>query len=136
MPKLSLPDCPTFRRMWRDKVPGAEIAARFGLKHAGSVHTAARRYDYPPRSGEWCPHELAALDPDEAPIEDPFGRGKGPVSTDAVRAMRPDDRWPLDRDAALIRSGGRYAELCALAENWGLPFRAVQQRWHRLRVAA
>jgi hypothetical protein len=43
--------------------------------------------------------------------------------------------WSVERDAALIATRGRYAQLAALAERWGEPLQRVQARWHRLRAA-
>jgi hypothetical protein len=46
--------------------------------------------------------------------------------------------WTRDRDARLldVPPPGRYRDLAALAEDWGLPMRDVQSRWHRVRAGA
>ena len=53
-----------------------------------------------------------------------------------VSAPPARERWNGERDQRLMESGGRYRELTALAEEWGLSFREVQARWHLVRRVA
>jgi len=57
------------------------------------------------------------------------------AGTDAA-GQRQHGQWSEERDQRLMESGGRYRELTALAEEWGLSFREVQARWHLVRRAA
>lgn len=46
--------------------------------------------------------------------------------------------WTRDRDARLrdVPAPPSYRALARLAEDWGLPLREVQARWHRVRAGA
>lgn len=43
--------------------------------------------------------------------------------------------WTPSRDAMILRTEGRYADLSAVAEALGRPMATVLQRWHQVRAA-
>ncbi|WP_439137500.1 ParB N-terminal domain-containing protein [Roseicyclus sp.] len=50
-------------------------------------------------------------------------------------ASPPHPDWPVERDAALIETGGKYDKISELAEKWQMPISKVQARWHKVRAA-
>ncbi len=43
--------------------------------------------------------------------------------------------WTPKRDASVIKTGGLYSKINALADRWGVPATRITGRWHQLRVA-
>lgn len=117
-----------FRRLWRDRVPEAEIAARFGITGAVVRHIR-NELRLSPRKKLSRPHHKPKNDPPEtrrlAPLPRPRAREEAPVHP----------FWTAERDALVIKSAGNWSELAALALVMGKPMAALQQRWHRLRGA-
>lgn len=121
----------TFRRLWQDRVPEPEIARRLGITQPVLRHIR-----------------------DELGLSTRYRRGRGPLAAAAgpaplpraaetvpvAAAPSPPDLpahpfWTPERDAVVLRTGGRYAEIAATAAALGKPSAAVVERWHRLRVA-
>jgi hypothetical protein len=117
-----------FRCLWRDRVPEAEIAARFGITVAVVRHirdelrlSSRKKLSRVHRKPENDPPETRRLTPPPHP---------------AAREEAPAHPfWTAERDALVIEAGGNWSELAALAIAFGRPMAALQQRWHRLRVA-
>ena len=128
---LAIPDCDTFRDMWRDGATIEAIASEF---QTGTcvVDRARLRYGYPPRSrGRLLgpmPRSAAPPDPRRAPPD--------PV-VEVSRRVQPTgfERWTIDQIAAVQRSQGRYRRLAELADAWGETVSAVLGLWHRVRVS-
>lgn len=117
-----------FRCLWRDRVPEAEIAARFGITVAVVRHIRDE-LRLSPRQRRQRVHRKPENDPAPRVLQAPPSR---PVARDEVR---PHPFWTPERDALVIKAGGNWSELAALALAFGRPMAALQQRWHRLRVA-
>lgn len=56
-----------------------------------------------------------------------------PAAPCAPAAPHPD--WSTERDAKLVQTGGKYAAISALADEWGMPISRLQARWHKVRAA-
>jgi hypothetical protein len=137
IPKTRLPDCPTFRQLWMERVSRTDIAGRFGVSLT-DVTGLAKAYGYPERSSVRMVPQGPM--PSRAPVADPkrLAEAAAPKKRDLpdfkAEALATD-RWSPDRIVAVFRTGGRYAELTALAQSWGVPLTALVGLWHRVRVA-
>lgn len=104
-----------FRRLVAAGHSTGEIAAHFGCSspsvaricHAEGIPLPARRY----RGGVVVPKAQAEV---VAPVK-------------SATTLPP-------RTAALIATGGRYADLAAWAREWGVSEVKARQEWHRLRL--
>lgn len=133
MKALTIPDCVTFRKMWRDGASVEDIAARFGLNATCAVGRARVRYKYPARA-RWT-NALQGPMPTTPPERDPWDTSTAPIS--GATALRGDfGRWSTDQVVAVLQTQGRYAKLTDLADRWGVQVTAVVALWHRVRVAA
>lgn len=93
------------------------------LQQAAGVPAPARVQVTPRLPGPVAPVTRAArkiTPPAPAPVPMPM-------------AGAPD--WTADRDAAVLQSKGRLADLSALAARWGLATARVTARWHILRAS-
>ena len=117
-----------FRCLWRDRVPEAEIADRFGITVAVVRHIRDE-LRLSPRQRRTRVHRKPENEPAPRILQAPPSR---PVAREEVR---PHPFWTPERDALVIKAGGNWSELAALALAFGRPMAALQQRWHRLRVA-
>mgnify|MGYP000870921385 CR=1 FL=1 len=117
-----------FRCLWRDHVPEAAIAEHFGITVAVVRHIRDE-LSLSPRQRRQRVHRKPENDPAPRVLQAPPSR---PVARDEVR---PHPFWTPERDALVIKAGGNWSELAALALAFGRPMAALQQRWHRLRVA-
>lgn len=116
------------RSLWAKGAPHDEIAAAVGLARGGiSYHIT--RLELPLRR----PRDAAGPAPRKAgaALCVTVPGGAPAESIDAA----PHPVWTPDLDAAVIRTGGAWSKLSALAARLRKPTAAVQQRWHRLRVA-
>jgi len=52
-----------------------------------------------------------------------------------VPSMMPHPFWTPERDVMVLRTGGRYADIQALARVLGKTHQTVLGRWHALRAA-
>lgn len=142
-PFPKIPDCARFRQLWEQSVPAIKIAKEFDVSFQ-TVNRLAKGYGYPPRYGR--DSKLSGPMPDQPPIDqrkrlsaDPVkDQVKDPVAAPEEKPKpalnRPDDRWSPDRDQALVDANGRYRDMAALADQWGLTYRALLTRWHKLRA--
>lgn len=122
-----LPDCEAFRDLWRQGATQEEIAERFQVS-VDTVKSRAQVYGYP-RRGKGGRNVTGAM-PTRKPEPDPIKTAEKAVSLAGAVG-----RWSVDQVAAVLRSGGRYAELTALAAKWDVPTVALVGLWHRVRVA-
>lgn len=131
-----LPDCPTFREMWMAKSNRNAIADRFGVTVV-EVGDLARAYGYPARSPNRLepqgplPARRPAADPPRLTRVLPSDEKRLPVAKAKALA---GDRWSPDQVVAVFRTQGRYSELTALADAWGVKIVALVGLWHRVRV--
>lgn len=51
-----------------------------------------------------------------------------------ARARSLPETWTVRHDARLTATGGRYAGIAALSEEWGIAETALMARWHLLRA--
>lgn len=117
-----------FRCLWRDRVPEAEIADRFGITVAVVRHLRDE-LRLSPRKKLPRTHRKPENDPPET-------RRLTPPPCPPAREEAPAHPfWTAERDALVIKAAGNWSELAALALVMGKPMAALQQRWHRLRVA-
>ena len=129
-----------FAAMWLAEMPAAEIAAAHGASTCG-VYAAAQRFGLAARGNGWRPQGggmAAPVAAENAPPEKPKpSRAEAALARlqeahAAARIMVPEG-WSLSRDRAVLRSGGRLAEISALAARWRMPSRRVMARWHVVR---
>lgn len=129
----NLPDCKIFRDMWDRGEKQDAIAEHFGVSH-GLVSANAKRYGYPvrprmrdSRRGSGARHTTKA-----AASSTPEAKAKALADTKAQALA--GDRWSAAQVIAVFRTGGRYAEISALAAQWNVPNTSIVGLWHRVRV--
>lgn len=112
-------DDPTFKAMWRDHYSVGEIALYFGVGKQ-TVSNAASVAKFPKRT--------------RADVHASFVRR----AAAAARCQDSKPLGPVTRDAKirarLLETGGRYAELAALAAEYDWPMVGLMARWHRARA--
>lgn len=125
--KSKLADDATFRRLWSTGVPLSDIAESVDITPR-SVTILARSYGYPYRSktGELLgdmPRRLADHDEQESKID---------ARIQNLSQTHP--RWPVEYDAAILKTEGKYSRIANLAKILGRSVNAVLGRWHQLRA--
>lgn len=112
---------PTFKALWRSEMTTREVAAHFGVAQ-GTVHRTAERLGLAARS--------VARSRDAGRVTE------APRSEDAVSlpCIGSTGFWTPKRDAAVIRTGGRYGNVSKLADRWGVASSRILARWHLLRA--
>lgn len=108
----------TIARLYRRKMSLEQIGAEVGLS-SGGVCKAVRRMGLPPR-------REAPSRPRRRKVPAPK-----PVAEPKPAPAVPD--WTVERDARLVASHGRYAEIAALADSWRMPLRRVMARYLAVR---
>ncbi|MEM9845007.1 MAG: hypothetical protein AAF965_09430 [Pseudomonadota bacterium] len=131
--KLDHIDDALFAFLWGHNVGKWAMANHFAIQ-PDDVFAKARRLRLPDRPKGWRPLPDKNNVRFNALIVE-FEKQRRRRSTQMVRSSSTNDRWPLDRDARIVQSQGRYRALCELADDWDMPIRTVQARWHVLRVA-
>lgn len=124
--KPRLADDLNFRRMWSSGTPMAEIATSADLS-AQSVARLAKSYGYPNRTAA---QELLGDMPAHPAVDDPV-RDQAPEPK--VEAQT-HPRWPVEYDAAILKTEGKYSRIANLSQNLGRPINAILARWHQLRA--
>lgn len=100
-----------------------QAAARYGLTFAPERRAAAVRRPGPvPQVVEAVEPAPRRVSPSPAPAE------PAPMPM----AAAPD--WTADRDALIVATKGRLAEIAALAARWSMPTARVMARWHVVRA--
>ena len=121
-------DTMEFRRMWAEGMKPAEIGATVGLA-AKTVEGLAQKYGYSPR---WRGRLRGSM-PDYPAVDDPARFEKKPEP--AKPAPQGSARWPVEYDAAIIKTAGKYSRIAKLAQAIGRPANSILARWHQLRVS-
>lgn len=131
-------DTMEFRRMWAEGMKPAEIGATVGLA-AKTVESLARKYGYSPR---WRGRLRGSM-PDYPAIDEPSRFKENtelakpePVEPKLANSapVQTHPRWPVEYDAAIIKTGGKYSEIAALSKLIDRSINAIIGRWHQLRV--
>jgi transposase len=129
----NLPDCKAFRDMWDRGEKQDVIAKHFGVSH-GLVSANAKRYGYPvrprvrdARRGSGARHSTKIAPSRQSQTEEKI------LKTTRAESLA-GDRWTAAQVIAVFRTGGKYAQISALADTWGVPTTAVVGLWHRVRV--
>ncbi len=106
------------------------MAVAFGVQPP-AIYEARKRFGLPSRKGGRRLPKVVVTGRDrseaEAVIErlaDRRAAGEIPVPPD----------WPLERDLAVLGTGGRYAEIRRLSWEFGMSFQRVLARWHVVRA--
>lgn len=123
--KARLADDMNFRRMWASAVPLSAIAVQSGIAPQ-SVRRLARTYGYPTRDRN-C-GLLGDMSKTFA-VDDPAQRI--PAKVEVVTQTHP--RWPVSYDMLILKTGGKYSHMAALAKTIGRSVNAILGRWHQLR---
>lgn len=124
--KARLADDMNFRRMWASGVPLADIADGADLAPR-SVTRLANTYGYPPRGKD---HALLGPMPATLAVDDP-ARDE-PVEITVKAQTHP--RWPVEYDAAILKTDGKYSRIANLSKSLGRSVNAILGRWHQLRA--
>lgn len=130
-----------FRQLWADGVSSKELAHKYGST-PGNVNKRARRDGLPgrpkaqtrqrPKTGPqahmpsmqsllWIAHPALT-------VEDIAHK----LRCAAADSDQPADPWPIERQAEIIKTGGKLSKIGALAAKWGVPERHVLGKWHKL----
>lgn len=115
-------DIDRLRQLWREGVPNKAIAAELGISRP-YVSTLGQRLGLPRRvRGGRVMEACQPRRVDEAP----------PIVPGADVPRPPV--WSVERDGAILATRGAYAELQALARDWGIASARIVARWHLLRA--
>lgn len=111
------------RAMWVAGASRAEIAAALGITaHQVSYRVYAMGLEKRGRGG---PRVALAEDRPENSLH----------AAPKLPRMMPHPFWTPERDVMVLRTGGRYADIGALARGLGKTHQVVLGRWHALRAA-
>lgn len=125
------------RDMWSAGATLVDIAAALNRQYStadsarASITGLARKLGLPRRDG--LPRKIA----------DAGGKTGVQVSAPPALPSEPEKMeapaahpfWTPSRDAMILRTEGRYAEIATVAEALDKPIAAVLQRWHQVRAA-
>lgn len=117
-PRVQIEYTTVLRQLWLAGVAVADIAVWLGV-HDSTVRSISRRAGLPARG-------RIEAGPRPADV----------LGINTASAVPLADGAPDDLPAAVRRTGGRYADMAALAQAQGLSLARVQQLWHRMRVSA
>lgn len=135
----------------RRKIDQAGLRAAFLTAKArrGGLHMGRPAADEPGRGSgsnpapDPAPASKPKPDPKPAPAfapEPACRTGAPPVRASARPAPPPGPLaapfWTPERDAAVLRTKGRYQDINHLAERLGITSQRIVARWHQLRIAA
>lgn len=112
-PLDSVPDDGLFTALWMLDMPG-NLMARHCACSAADTTKVAKRLGLPPRSD--------------------VGRKARAVEVAAVPAADPRPKGMDDLHWQVLKTGGRYGALSALAASSGKPMTRLMQIWHRVRA--
>ena len=124
--KPRLADGMNFRRMWSTAVPLREIAELADMAPR-SVTRLAKSYGYPYRDAQFA---LLGAMPATLAVDDP-ARNE-PVEIVVKEQTHP--RWPVEYDAAILKTDGKYSRIANLSKSLGRSVNAILGRWHQLRA--
>lgn len=133
--KISGDDVATLKALWAGDGPTREIGVQLGVK-MGVVYGTAKRLGLPPRT-----HSFARMSTHyhrRRKAEERAVAEEAPVvlTLKSLPAFQGVGNWSWERDLQILQTGGRYAEIAHLAEQWGIPTTRVVARWHLVRAAA
>jgi hypothetical protein len=130
-----LQDTVSFRSDWANGVAVADIGSKVDLTGRTVTHMAMR-YGYPRRDRD---HKILGDMPDhpavDAPVQDLPKSAAAPEverAEDVIRQTHP--RWPVEYDAAILKTGGKYSRMANLSRSLGRSVNAILGRWHQLRA--
>lgn len=122
-----LQDTQAFRAMWSAGVPSDQIGKVVGLA-ASSVNNKAKMFGYPSRGKSGA---LYGPMPSYPAVDAPVVKDE-PEEIEAPVQTHP--RRPVEYDAAIIKTGGKYSDIASLAKTIDRSVNAILGRWHQLRV--
>lgn len=125
-----------FRELWADKSVTVDAIAEIYGCSPWTINKARNLLGLPRRtSGLHRPSGKLGTSK-RAFVKAPPVKMKAPevAPSPEPRAALAHPDFPLQRDAVLMATAGRYAALARLAAQWGLPVSRVVARWHLVRV--
>lgn len=120
-----LQDTMDFRSMWSSGAPIENIADKHGLTRS-TVNRQASKFGYPNRGKK---NNLLGSMPTTLAVDDPARNV--PEVIEPPKQSHP--RWPVEYDAAILKTDGKYSRIATLATSLGRSVNAILARWHQLR---
>ena len=121
-----LQDTMEFRSMWSSGAPIEYIADKHGLTRS-TVNRQASKFGYPNRGKK---NNLLGNMPTTLAVDDP-ARNVPEVITPPKQSH---PRWPVEYDAAILKTDGKYSRIANLSKSLGRSVNAILARWHQLRA--
>lgn len=124
-----------FTALWEGPMTVDEIAAHLSVSRS-SVLKARARFDLPYRKvqRDRPDHVVEPVPADPVAAERLARRCDRLRKLHARGDLPVPPGWPPERDVAVLRTGGAYAALHALAVRLAVPFDRLLARWHVVRV--
>jgi hypothetical protein len=121
-----LQDTQALRAMWESGVSAKQIGEAVGMA-ASSVNTKAKMFGYPSRARGGV---LRGPMPSHPPVD--------AVAHDVPQEFKVEaqthPRWPVEYDAAILKTDGKYSRISNLSKSLGRSVNAILGRWHQLRA--
>jgi hypothetical protein len=123
-------DTMSFRADWSSGLSATDIGLKYRVQ-GRSVTRRAMQFGYPRRGRD---HQILGAMPAHPAIDAPAPHVVAEVVIPKALEGKGHPRWPLEYDAAILKTDGKYSRIANLSRSLGRSVNAILGRWHQLRA--